>query len=160
MEKNKNILILAGQEFEVVCNFRKQHDLTKFRNKLAYGVDFSETDKSTLEKVLKMKEDIVNGKEITMEDLPEDVINFINKTANKAEIFSADELIEIGMILTGIKSEEIVEEMYDEDIQEGSYDDLVQKLIHSMSLVFMNAKSGLEEKETQIVPMKSNEVAK
>ena len=143
----KNILNLAGIDYIVECNFKKQHNLTKFRNKLTYGIDFSEADKPVLEKILEMKEDVIKGKEIKAEDLPEDVINFLNKTADKSEIFSADELIEMGSILTEIKSLEEVEKLYDEEIGLTSYDDLVQKLIHSVSLVFTNAKSGLKEKQ-------------
>lgn len=159
MKENKNILKLAGKEYEVECNFRKQHDLTKFRNKLSYGIDFSEADKNIMEEIIKFKQDMQEEKNVDLSNLSQDAIKFLNKTANKMEVYTSDELIEIGMILTKTKSVEEMEEIYDKEIMITSYDDLVNKLMQSMSLVFTNAKSGSENLETKIIEMKANEVA-
>lgn len=141
----KNILNLAGIDYIVECNFRKQHDLTKFRNKLSYGIDFSDAEKSVIEEILQYRQDLSNGKELKVSDLSDAALSYLAKTANKADVFSSDELIEIGMLLINNKSSKEVEAIFDEEVRMTSYDDLVNKLIHAMTTVFTNAKSGLNE---------------
>ena len=41
----KNVITLAGKEFEIKVNFRNEYKLTKFRNRMSYGIDFTEKEK-------------------------------------------------------------------------------------------------------------------
>ena len=99
----KNILNLAGVDYIVECNFRKQHDLTKFRNKLSYGMDFTEADKDVIGEIFNFQQNLREGEDVDLSNLSPEAMQLLRKTANKTEVFDSDELIEIGMILANIK---------------------------------------------------------
>lgn len=145
MEKS---LIIGNREFKVKINFKKSYQLTKFRNKLAYGIDFDDADRKIIEEVAKVQLQASQGKEIDMSLLSTDTIKYLNKKSNQRdEIFTYEELIEIGKILTDIEKDEEIEELYNIEVEENGYDDLIAKLTLMISTVFMNAKDTSEQKE-------------
>jgi len=148
----KRTINLAGKEFEIKINFRKSYELTKFRNKMSYGVDFSDADKDVIAEIAKVQMDVSNGKEVDVKSLSNETINYLNEISNKKqEIFNMEELIEIGKILTDIDSNDEIIELYDKEVEENGYDELLAKLSLAISTVFMNAKdTSSESKENQV----------
>ena len=145
MEKK---LIIGNREFEIKINFKKSYKLTKFRNKLAYGVDFDDADRKIIEEVAKIQLQASQGQEIDMSVLSPETIKYLNKkSSQRDEVFTYEELIEIGKILTDIEKDEKIEELYDVEVEENGYDELIAKLTLGISTVFMNAKDTSDQKE-------------
>lgn len=143
----KKTITLAGKEFEIKINFKKSYDLTKFRNKLTYGVDFSEADKDVISEIAKIQSKASNGEDIDMGKLSPKTITYLNELSqNKQDIFNMEELIEIGKLLTDIESDEEIIDLFDKEVEEYGYDVLVSKLASGVSTVFMNAKGILQTK--------------
>lgn len=139
---------LAGEKYEIKINFKLSYDLTKYRNKLSYGLDFDDANKGVIEEIAKMQIEIANGKELDMSKLSQDTIKYLTKKSNeKTEVFTYEELIDIGKILTKIENEEEIEEIYNKEVEENGYDELVSKLTLAVSMVFMNAKDTSTTKE-------------
>ena len=153
----KNVITLAGKEFEIKVNFRNEYKLTKFRNRMSYGIDFTEKEKPALKEIMEMQKEFEEGKDLDDIDLsklsPEalDILDRISK--EKTDIFTDDELIEMGKILTGIDSDEEIEKLFDEEVRTKVYEGLVANLTYCITMVFTNAKdtSNQEEKVIQIV---------
>jgi len=134
-------IIIGNKEFELKINFKKSYQLTKFRNKLAYGIDFDDADRHIIEEITKIQMQASQGQEIDMSILSPDTIKYLSKKSNQRdEVFNYDELIEIGMILTEIEDKETIEELYNIEVEENGYDELIAKLTIGISSVFMNAK--------------------
>lgn len=141
--ENKVNINLAEKDYEVVVNFRKSFQLTKFRNKITYGIDFKDADKSILEEIVSLRSQI---KEKNIEDVdisglsPEATKYLMEMSKTKNDIFDDTELVEMGQILTGIEDEEELINIYDKEVELNGFDVLVAKLTQAVSLVFMNAK--------------------
>lgn len=143
--ENKNILNLGGKEFEIKVNYRMSYKLTKFRNRLTHGKDILTADKEVIKELQSMAE---NVNDIT----PEDVLNLspaareylVGASQKDEELFSEEEQFEIVKILTGIEDEGEIEKLFDAEVIENGYDSLATKLTTAVSMVFMNAKDGLE----------------
>ena len=83
---------------------------------------------------------------------PEDVLNLspaareylVGASQKDEELFSEEEQFEIVKILTGIEDEGEIEKLFDAEVVENGYDSLATKLTTAVSMVFMNAKDGLE----------------
>lgn len=145
MEKK---LIIGNKEFEIKINFRKSYQLTKFRNKLAYGIDFDDADKKIIEEVAKIQLQVSQGGEIDFSILSPETIKYLNKkSSQRDEVFTYEELIEIGKILTDIENDEEIEELYNVEVEENGYDELIAKLTLGISTVFMSAKDTSEQEE-------------
>lgn len=145
MEKK---LIIGNREFEIKINFRKSYQLTKYRNKLAYGVDFDDADRKIIEEVAKIQLQASQGQEIDMSVLSPETIKYLNKkSSQRDEVFTYEELIEIGKILTDIENDEEIEELYNVEVEENGYDELIAKLTLGISTVFMSAKDTSEQEE-------------
>lgn len=139
MEDKK--IIIGNKEFEIKINFKKSYKLTKFRNKMAYGIDFDDADKKIIEEIAQVQLAASHGKEIDMSVLSPNTIKYLSKKSSQQdEIFDYDELIEIGKILTDIEKDEEIEELYNIEVEENGYDELIAKLTIGISTVFMNAK--------------------
>lgn len=137
----ENKLIIGNKEFEIKINFRKSYQLTKYRNKLAYGFDFADADKKIIEEITQVQLDVSQGKEVDIEKLSTETQKYlIKKSSEKDEVFNYEELIEIGKILTEIEDDKELEELYDTEVQENGYDELTSKLTYAISMVFTNAK--------------------
>ncbi len=137
----ENILKLGGKEFKVQINFKKSYELTKYRNKVSLGFDFSDADKSIVSEILKISEMKNNGKEIDMSVLSPEAIKFLQSKSTQ-NLFSYDEIIDIVKILTGIEDNKEVEELLDAEIQDTSYDEIITKLIEMINAVFTNVKGS------------------
>ena len=132
---------LAGKEYEIKPNFKLSYALTKFRNKLSYGIDFDDADKEIIEEIARVQLSAANGQDVDMTTLSPKTLKYLNKKSNqKEEIFTYEELVEIGQILTKIESIEEIENIYDKEVEENGYDELVSKLTLAVSMVFMNVK--------------------
>lgn len=151
MEKVK--INLAGKDYETIVNFRLSFRLTKFRNKLNFGVDFSDADKDTIKEVILMRSQIAKEgglDNIDVSKLSEKTSRYLlEKSSQTKEVFEFEELIEMGKALTGIEDEAELEKIYDEEVQLTGYDELVGKLTTAVSMVFMNANDGLTEQEIE-----------
>ena len=118
--------------------------ITKFRNKLTYGIDFDDADKEVLEEIINLQSQL---KEKNIEDVdisnlsPEATKYLMNMSKRKVDIFEYEEIVEMGKILTGIEDEEQLLEIYDKEIELNGYDVLIAKLTQAVSLVFMSAKN-------------------
>lgn len=144
----KKTIILGNREFEIKINFKKSYQLTKFRNKMAYGIDFEDADKHIIEEIARVQLLATEGKEIDMSVLSPDTIAYLTKkSTQRDEIFSYDELIEIGKILTEIEDSEELEELYNIEVENEGYDALIAKLTLAVTTVFMNAKDTSTPKE-------------
>lgn len=135
----ENILNLGGKEFKVTINFRKSYDLTKYRNKISMGFDFSEADKDVVEEILKVSEKKNKGEEVNLSTLSPKAMSFLKKNSSK-DIFSYDEIIDIVKILTNIEDKNEIEELLNLELQESDYDSILEKLIKAVTLVFTNVK--------------------
>lgn len=139
MEDKK--IIIGNKEFEIKINFKKSYKLTKFRNKMAYGIDFDDADKKIIEEIAKVQLAASQGKDIDMSLLSPETIKYLSKKSNQRdEIFNEEELIEIGKILTDIEDDAEIEKLYNIEVEENGYDELIAKLTIGISTVFMNAK--------------------
>ena len=144
----KKTIILGNKEFEIKINFKKSYQLTKFRNKMAYGVDFDDADKQVIEEIAKVQLQAANGQEIDMSVLSPETIKYLGKkSSQRDEIFTYEELIEIGKILTDIEDNNELEELYNIEVENEGYDTLISKLTLAISTVFMNAKDTSDQKE-------------
>lgn len=149
----KEIKLEIGNEtFNVDVNFRTSFRLTKFRNKLSYGIDFTEADKSIIEEIIRFKDKYSEDSEnIDMSELSPEAIKYLgDMSKSKADIFDFDEFVEMGKVLTNIEDEEKLLQLYDEEVAENGYDVLIAKLTETMAEVFINAKSpsGKNTKKT------------
>lgn len=139
MEDKK--IIIGNKEFDIKINFKKSYKLTKFRNKMAYGIDFDDADKKIIEEIAKVQLSVSLGKDIDMSLLSPATIKYLSrKSSQQDEIFTEEELIEIGKILTDIEDDKKIEELYNIEVEENGYDELIAKLTIGISTVFMNAK--------------------
>ena len=146
----KKIIEIGNKTFEIKINFKKSYQLTKYRNKLAYGVDFDDADKKVIEEVAKIQLQASQGQEVDMSVLSPETIKYLNKkSSQRDEVFTYEELIEIGKILTDIEKNEEIEELYNIEVEENGYDELLSKLTIGISTVFMNAKDTSDEKEKE-----------
>lgn len=146
----KKTIEIGNKEFEIKINFKKSYQLTKFRNKLAYGVDFDDADKKVIEEVAKVQLQASQGQEIDMSVLSPETIKYLNKkSSQRDEVFTYEELIEIGKILTDIEKDEEIEDLYNIEVDENGYDELIAKLTLGISTVFMNAKDTSDQKEKE-----------
>lgn len=135
----ENILKLGGKEFKIQINFRKSYELTKYRNKISMGFDFTSADKDVVEEILKISQKKNNGEDLDMSELSPKALGFL-KQKSESNLFSFEEIIDITKILTGIEDEKEVETLLDTEMQESDYDSIIAKLIEHVNLVFMSAK--------------------
>lgn len=161
MEEKK--IKLGGREFEIVSNFRKSNNLVKYRNKYRYGsVDVTEENKEHILEVLKLQEETPEGSVPDISKLsPEALIILQKMSDDKASVFDADELIDMGSIILELSKEE-VEELYNIEMETNGYDDLATTILYALTMVFTSANDGSQNK---VVPMKkktqkANQVAK
>ena len=139
---------LGNKKFEIEINFKKSYQLTKFRNKLSYGVDFDDANRKVIEEVAMVQLQASQGKEIDMSVLSAETIKYLSKkSSQRDEIFTYEELIEIGKIVTEIESNEEIEELYNIEVNENGYDELIAKLTLAITSVFMNAKDTSNQEE-------------
>jgi len=136
----ENTIKLGGKEFKIEINFRKSYELTKYRNKIAMGFDFTGADKKIVEEILKMSQKQSDGENIDISKLSPEAIEFLNKNSKK-DLFTFDEIIDITKILTGIETNKEAEELLDAELAESDYDSVIAKLIEKVNLVFTNVKS-------------------
>lgn len=147
---DKKTIEIGNKKFEIKINFKKSYQLTKYRNKLAYGIDFDDADKKIIEEVAKVQLQASQGQDIDMSLLSPETIKYLNKKSNQRdEVFTYEELIEIGKILTDMEKNEEIEELYNIEVEENGYDELIAKLTLGISTVFMNAKDTSDEKEKE-----------
>ena len=144
----KNILELGGETFEIVPNFRKSYNLTKYRNKIAVGFDFGEADKKVVAEILKATKD----KDFDISTLSPAAISLLQEK-NQTTLFNDKETFDIIRILTSDKdkediTDEHIEELLDKEVQENGYDIIFAKLIECINLVFTNAKDISKPEET------------
>jgi len=145
---DKKVIEIGNKIFEIQINFKKSYQLTKYRNKMAYGIDFGDADKHIIEEIAKIQLEASNGEEIDMSALSPDTVAYLTKKSTRSEeIFDYDELIDMGMILTGIESKEELEKLYDIEVEANGYDSLIAKLTLGVSTVFMNAKDTSKAQE-------------
>lgn len=135
----ENILKLGGKDFVVKVNFKKSFELTKYRNKITMGFDFSSADKDVVEEILNASQNKVSGKELEVSNLSSKALLFLQEKSQK-DIFSYDEIIDIVKILTGLEDEEEINKLLDAEMEETDFDSVIAKLIESMNLVFTNVK--------------------
>lgn len=140
-------IIIGNKEFKIKINFKKSYELTKFRNKLSYGIDFDDADKKIIEEIAKIQLQASQGQDIDMSLLSPETIKYLSKkSSQRDEVFTYDELIEIGKILTEIENNEEIEELYNIEVEENGYDELLAKLTLGISTVFLNAKDTSNQK--------------
>lgn len=141
----KRILELGNEKLEIKVNYRTSYRLTKFRNRLSNNKDILKADRDVIEEIRKITE---SGKEITGDvvlSLSPKAREYLVDASNKdAELFSIEEQFEIVKILTGIEDENKIEKLFDTEVIMNGYDSLSEKLIAAVSMVFMNAKDGLQ----------------
>lgn len=141
----KRILELGNEKLEIKVNYRTSYRLTKFRNRLSNNKDILKADKEVIEEIRKITE---SGKEITGDvvlSLSPKAREYLVDASNKdAELFSIEEQFEIVKILTGIEDENKIEKLFDAEVIMNGYDSLSSKLTTAVSMVFMNAKDGLQ----------------
>ena len=135
----ENILKLGGKEFKVEINFKKSYELTKYRNKISMGFDFSNTDKKVVEEVLSATQKQMEGKNIDLSKLSEEALKFLMEQS-KNTILTYEEIIDIVKILTGIESQEEIEQLLNQEMEETDYDSVIGKIIGEVNMVFMNVK--------------------
>ena len=116
---DKKTIEIGNKKFEIKINFKKSYQLTKYRNKLAYGIDFDDADKKIIEEVAKVQLQASQGQDIDMSLLSPETIKYLNKKSNQRdEVFTYEELIEIGKILTDMEKNEEIEELYNIEVEE------------------------------------------
>lgn len=134
-----NILKLGGKEFKIDINFRKSYELTKYRNKISMGFDFTGADKKVVEEIIQISQ----SKDFDVTKLSPEALSFL-KTKGEKNMFDFDEIIDITKILTGIEDDKEVEELLDAELKLSDYDSVIAKLIEKVNLVFMSAKGTSE----------------
>ena len=137
----ENILELGGEAFKVVANFRMSYNLTKYRNKISTGFDFSKADKKVVAEILTVTKD----PSFDLTTLSDKALSFLQQK-NSNDLFNADEIVDIVKILTGLQDESKIEELLDKEVAENGYDMILNKLIGSVNLVFTNAKDISDKK--------------
>lgn len=134
----ENILKLGGETFKVVPNFRMSYNLTKYRNKISTGFDFKEEDKDAVAEIMQLAR-LKNEEDIDLTKLSPRAKELLIEKGKK-DLFSLDEIMDIAKTLTGINEDSEVEKLLDKEIGLTGYDDMISKLIQSISLVFTNVK--------------------
>ena len=76
---------LAGKEYEIKPNFKLSYALTKFRNKLSYGIDFDDADKEIIEEIAKVQLSAANGQDVDMTTLSPKTLKYLTKKSNQKE---------------------------------------------------------------------------
>ena len=137
----ENILELGGEAFKIVANFRMSYKLTKYRNKISTGFDFSNADKKAVAEILTASQ----KKDFDVSQLSDKALDLL-KERSTTDLFNADEIVDIVKILTGIQEENKVEELLDKEVEENGYDIIISKLIASVNLVFTSAKDISDQK--------------
>ena len=135
----ENILKLGGKEFKIEVNFRKTCDLTKYRNKISMGFDFTTAEKGIVEEILNISKKQSEGKDVEFSDLSEEAVAFLMKKSEKT-ILSYDEIVDIIRILTGIEDNEEIESLLTAEMNETNFDAVIAKVIEAVNMVFTNAK--------------------
>lgn len=130
----ENILELGGEQFKIVANFRMSYNLTKYRNKMSTGFDFSAEDKDVIAEILEASKEA----EVDVSKLSDKAIELLTKKG-KEDLFSDEEIIDIVKNLTKL-DEGKIEELLDKEVELNGYDVITPKLIKSINLVFTNAK--------------------
>ena len=130
----ENILELGGEQFKIVANFRMSYNLTKYRNKMSTGFDFSAEDKDVIAEILEASKEA----EVDVSKLSDKAIELLTKKG-KEDLFSDVEIIDIVKTLTKL-DEGKIEELLDKEVELNGYDVITPKLIKSINLVFTNAK--------------------
>lgn len=130
----ENILELGGEQFKIVANFRMSYNLTKYRNKMSTGFDFSAEDKDVIAEILEASKEA----EVDVSKLSDKAIELLTKKG-KEDLFSDEEIIDIVKTLTKL-DEGKIEELLDKEVELNGYDVITPKLIKSINLVFTNAK--------------------
>ena len=143
----ESVIVLGNKEYKIKINFKNSYKLTKFRNKLAYGVDFDDASKEIIREIAEIQLKASTGGEIDVSTLSPEAIKYLNKKSSaRDEIFTYEELIEIGKILTEIESDEEIESLYNTEVEENGYDELISKLTLAISMVFTSAKDTSDQK--------------
>ena len=60
----KQVINLAKKDYEIKIDFELSYDLTKYRNKLEFGIDFSDADKDMITEIIEMRKKMENGTKI------------------------------------------------------------------------------------------------
>ena len=145
----KQVINLAKKDYEIKIDFELSYDLTKYRNKLEFGIDFSDADKDMITEIIEMRKKMENGtkiEELDLSSLSNETIEYLEKKSiQKRDVFTKEELIDIGKKLTKVENEDEIKEIYNEEIKDNGYDVLIAKLSSAVSMVFMNAKDGSTE---------------
>lgn len=153
MEKS---IILGGNEYKYKINFKMSYDFLKYRNRITKRLDFSSADKSIVEEIVKMQEKVQKAREEGKTS--EEDLSFVNELSPEAlkflqdnsktnlDIFSQEEIVEIVSVFTGVKEEDKIYEILDEEVAQVGYDELISKLMKAIAEVFTNAKDSSEQK--------------
>ncbi len=160
MEEERNKVInIAGRDFEIKTNFRKSCKLSKFRNKMRYsGIDVTEENKEYLLEIEKLRKETKDGEEPDISRLSTPALKILQQMSDKnVDVFNDEELLEIGQVLLEIEDKNEVEQLYEEELQEEGYDELISKILYGLAMVFMNAKDGLVEEKKSVEIVKTTE---
>lgn len=136
----ENILEIGGKTFKVVANFRMSYNLTKYRNKISTGFDFSGVEKEVVAEILKATQyaNEHNG-EFDMSQLSPEALKMLT-TKSQKNLFDYEDIIDIMKILTSIEKEDEIVGLLDKEIEISGYDNIINKLTTAIGLVFMSAK--------------------
>lgn len=137
---------LGGEKFKIIVNFKNCYRLTKFRNRLETNIDFSNADEEILKEFnsIELNED----GSFPMDKLSLRARKFtLDNLRDSRTIFNMDEIYEIVKILTNVTEGAKIDELLDKEIELNGYDTMVDKLVNGISMVFMKAKDGLQQKE-------------
>lgn len=150
-------IVLGGNEYKYKINFKMSYDFLKYRNRITKGFDFSKADKKVVEEIVSMQEKLQekqkNGQTSAedlsfLNDLSSEAMSFLTENSkNDLTLFSQEEILDIVGKFTGIKEESAVEEILDREIEQNGIDELIPKLINSISEVFINAKANSTQKQ-------------
>lgn len=136
----ENILKLGGKEFKVQVNFKKTYDLTKYRNKVSMGFDFSKADKSVVEEILKASQSGAAG-DLDISTLSPEALVFLRQTSQNT-LFTYEEVVDITKILTGIEEDNEADELLNKEMEVSDFDSVIAKLVEAINLVFTNVKGS------------------
>lgn len=134
---------LGGKEYVIKPNFRKRANLIKYRNKIKGAIDFSGVSEETLREIDK----VLKSKKLELKKLSPDAIKFLSKQGDKTIEFAVEDVVDMVSILIEIEDKDKVEKILDEELEVCSYDEFYQKLVNSISMLFMNAKDILKEEK-------------
>lgn len=137
----ENILELGGETFKIVANFRMSYNLTKYRNKLSTGFDFSKGDKKVVAEILKASRD----ENFDYSKLSQEALVLL-QSRNTTELFNDKDIFDIVKILTRIEDDAKIEELLDKEVELNGYDQISVKLANSINLVFTSAKDTSTQK--------------